>query len=247
MVSPRLRRARRILRALPVLIALAGPVVLAGCRGRADASGGTGTPEERAAYAVKGQYTAPDVIANAAWTWTAPDSVVFVVVDVESAIEGVVQATVDLWSVADGAPQRFARSELLPSVASLSALVFEDLTGDGIPDFLGTVADSAGVEYPVFFPGARANLTEEIQMAGSGYHFSTDEQTPPAVLRGLSGMACAVQLWADGSVPDSLPAGWRFLALLRNGALDKPMPLAPPCGPPGGGTAPDSGSGAQPG
>ena len=51
-------------------------------------------------------------------------------VDVESAIEGVVQAVADLWSVSGGTPLRVARSEVMPSVASMRALVFEDVTGD---------------------------------------------------------------------------------------------------------------------
>lgn len=179
---------------------------------------------------MRDQYAARDAVANAAWTWTSPAGPVFVMVDVESAIEGVVQATADLWMVADGKPQRVGRSEALPSVASMEVFVFEDLTGDGLPDFLGLVADSAQVGYPVFFPGARANLTEEIETAGSGYHFSADEQNAPTVLRGPSGRACALQLWAGEPAPDALPAGWRYLSLLRAGELAKPTPLPPDCG-----------------
>ena len=179
---------------------------------------------------MRDQYTGRDAVANAAWTWTSPAGPVFVMVDLESAVEGVVQATADLWMVADGKPQRVARSELMPSVASMGVFVFEDLTGDGLPDFLGVVADSAEVEYPVFFPGARANLTEEIETAGSGYHFSTDEENPPTVLRGPGGLACALRLWADEPAPDSLPAGWRYLALMRAGELAKPSAVPPDCG-----------------
>lgn|GEM_PF-6973456 len=179
---------------------------------------------------MKDQYTTRDVIANAAWTWTSPAGPVFVMVDVESAIEGVVQATADLWMVADGTAQRVGRSEVLPSVAGMRVFAFEDLTGDGLPDFLGAVADSAEVEYPVFFPGARANLTEEIETAGSGYRFGTDEEDPPSVLRGPGGHACAIQLWAEEPTPDSLAAGWRYLALLRGGALAKPTVVSPDCG-----------------
>lgn len=179
---------------------------------------------------MRDQYTARDAAPNAAWTWTSPAGPVFVMVDVESAIEGVVQATADLWKVSDGTPQRVGRSEVMPSVASMDVFVFEDLTGDGLPDFLGVVADSAEVQYPVFFPGARANLTEEIETAGSGYHFSTDEQNPPSVVRGPGGRACALQIWAEEPAPDALPAGWRYLALLRAGELAKPSPLPPVCG-----------------
>ena len=179
---------------------------------------------------MRDQYTGRDAVASAAWTWTSSAGPVFVMVDVESAIEGVVQATADLWVVADGAARRVGRSEVLPSVASMSVFAFEDLTGDGLPDFLGAVADSEEVQYPVFFPGARANLTEEIETAGSGYRFSTDEQHAPTILRGPGSQACALQLWADEPAPDSLPAGWRYLALMRAGALARPTAVPPACG-----------------
>ena len=214
-------------RLLPVLIA--GALALWGCRGRQTPGRDVSTPEERAAYLVRDAYTARDVTAAAAWTWTAPSGTVFVMVDVESAVEGVVQAVADLWAVTDSAPRRLARSQVMPSVASLRAFVFEDLTGDGIPDFLGAVADSAEVEYPVFLPGARANLIEEIETAGAGFHFDTGEPNPPGVVRTPGGRACALRLWATEPAPDSLPAGWRYLALVRAGQLDNPSPVSPAC------------------
>ena len=233
MVPTRLRHTpcpacRGRARATGILIA-AGLGLLAGCKSK-DAGGTPATAEERAAFAVRDQYTARDAVANAAWTWTSPAGPVFVMVDVESGIEGVVEATADLWMVLDGKAQRVGRSELLPSVSSMGVFVFEDLTGDGLPDFLGAVADSAQVEYPVFFPGARANLTEEIETAGTGYHFSTGEENAPTVVRGPGGQACAIQLWAEDPTPDSLPAGWRYLALLRAGDLAKPAAVPPVCG-----------------
>jgi hypothetical protein len=155
---------------------------------------------------------------------------VFVMVDVESAVEGVVQAVADLWSVTDGSPRRVARSQLMPSVASVRALLFEDVTGDGIPDFLGTVGDSADVQYPIFLPGAQANLIDELETAGAGYHFDTEDPNAPSVLPGREGSGCALRLWALDPAPDSLPAGWRYLALLRGGALDRPSPTPPDCG-----------------
>jgi hypothetical protein len=170
------------------------------------------------------------VAPSAAWTWTSPAGTVFVIVDVESAIEGVVQAVADLWSVTDGTPRRIARSQVMPSVASMRALVFEDVTGDGIPDLLGAIADSAEAEYPIFLPGARANLIDELEIAGAGYHFDIGEPNTPAVLPGRGGVGCALRLWATEPVPDSLPAGWRFLALRRGGTLDTPAPVAPACG-----------------
>jgi hypothetical protein len=230
MVPSHLRRPRRtgLVRSAPLLIA--GLVALAGCRGRAGSGGDTATDAERAAYAVRDQYTSRDAVPDAAWTWTSPSGTVFVMVDVESGVEGVVQGVADLWTVVDGTPRRVARSQLMPSVASMTALLFEDLTGDGVPDFLGLVADSAQIEYPVFLPGAQANLIDELELAGAGYHFDTSEQNAPTVLRGPGGRACALQLWAEAPAPDSLPAGRRYLGLLRGGRLDKPSPVPPDCG-----------------
>jgi hypothetical protein len=208
-----------------------GLLVLVGCRSRETPVVHGGTPEERAAYAVRDRYTSPDVMPSAAWTWVGPDSTVFVMVDVESAIEGVVQAVADLWSVRDDeAPVRVARSQLMPSVASMQAFEFEDVTGDGAPDFLGAVADSSGEEYPVFLPGARANLIDELELAGTGYHFDTGEANRPALYRGPGGRTCAVQLWATDPAPDSQPEGWRYLALLRGGQLGRPAAVPPDCG-----------------
>jgi hypothetical protein len=200
------------------------------CRGRPGVGEATGTPEERAAYAVRARYTSADVAPSAAWTWTGPTGTVFVIVDVESAIEGVVQAVADLWSVTDGTPRRIARSQVMPSVASMRALVFEDVTGDGLPDLLGAIADSAEAEYPIFLPGAQANLIDELEIAGAGYHFDIGEPNTPAVVPGRGGAGCALRLWATEPAPDSLPAGWRYLALRRGGTLDQPSAVAPDCG-----------------
>jgi hypothetical protein len=217
---------------LPHGALIIGLLVFAGCRGHDAPAVHGGTPEERAAYAVRDGYTSPDVMPSAAWTWVAPDSTVYVIVDVESAIEGVVQAVADLWSVTDdAAPVRVARSQLMPSVASMRAFAFEDVTGDGVPDFLGAVADSSEEEYPVFLPGARANLVDELELTGTGYHFDTGEANPPALYRGPDGRPCAVQLWATDPVPDSQPEGWRYLALLRGGQLARPAASPPDCGP----------------
>ncbi len=154
----------------------------------------------------------------------------WVIVDVESAIEGVVQAVADLWEVTGGTPRRVARSQVMPSVAAMRAIVFEDVTGDAIPDFLGAVADSAEVEYPVFLPGAPANLIDELETAGAGYRFDLAEPNPPSIVPGRQGRGCALRLWAMEPVPDSLPSGWRYLALRRGGALASPSPLPPDCG-----------------
>jgi hypothetical protein len=227
MVPSRLRLAR--LGSVRAVAALA-IAVAAGCRGKDDAASATLSAEEQAASKVRSHYTSPDQVASSAWAWTAPDSAVFVMIDVQSTIEGVVQGRADLWLVGGGEPTVVGRSAVMPSMASLGAFSFEDVTGDGLPDFFGFVADSADTEYPVFLPGAHGALVEELEIAGSGFRFSLDEANAPAILRGTGGLACALQLWAEEPAGDSLPTGWRYLALGRGGQLERPSLTPPPCG-----------------
>jgi hypothetical protein len=218
--------------AVNAVIAMALALMASGCRGKGDIGAIGLSPEERAATAVRDSYLSPDLVASAAWVWVGPDSIIFVMVDVESAIPGIVQGRADLWAVTEGQPSALGRSAVMPSMASLGGFAFEDLTGDGLPDFFGYVADSADTEYPIFLPGAHGALVEEVEIAGSGYRFSLDEANPPAVLRAPGGLACALQLWAEEPSADSLPAGWRYLALGRGGQLLRPSVHPPDCGGP---------------
>ena len=184
---------------------------------------------------MRARYTSSDQVASSAWAWTAPDSVVFVMIDVQSTVEGVVQGRADLWTVDGGGPTVLGRSAVMPSMASLGGFTFEDVTGDGLPDFFGFVADSADTEYPVFLPGAHGALVEELEIAGSGFRFSLDEANAPTILRGPGGLGCALQLWVEEPAADSLTGGWRYLAIGRGGQLERPSVVPPPCG--GGPTA----------
>lgn len=179
---------------------------------------------------MRARYTSSDQVASSAWAWTAPDSALFVMIDVQSTVEGVVQGRADLWTVSGGEPTLLGRSAVMPSMATLGAFVFEDLTGDGLPDFFGYVADSAETRYPVFLPGARSALVEEMEIAGAGFRFSLDDANAPTVLRGPGGLACALQMWVEEPAADSLPAGWRYLAVGRGGQLERPSVAPPPCG-----------------
>jgi hypothetical protein len=179
---------------------------------------------------VRALYTSSDQVASSAWAWTASDSTIFVMVDVQSTVPGFVQGRADLWTVSGGEPSALGRSAVMPSMASLGVFWFEDLTGDGLPDFFGYVADSSETSYPVFLPGARAALVEEMEIASSGFRFSLDEANAPTILRGPGGLACALQLWVEEPAGDSLPAGWRYLALGRGGQLERPSVTPPPCG-----------------
>jgi hypothetical protein len=232
MVPPRLRHPDHPSRFGPYRAAVAVAIALAaaGCRGKGETAATGLSPEEQAASAVRARYSSSDQVASAAWAWTAPDSTIFVMIDVQSTIEGVVQGRADLWSVSGGEPTVLGRSAVMPSMASLRAFSFEDVTGDGLPDFFGVVADSADTEYPVFLPGAHGALVEELEIAGSGYRFSLDEANAPAILRGTGRLACALQLWAEEPAADSLPSGWRYLALGRGGQLERPSVTPPACG-----------------
>jgi len=201
---------------------------LVGACARADrGAAGTG-PTEAAAARVRRQYTSPELVPAAAYTWTAPDGTVFVLVDVESGVEGVVQARADLWMAGDGAVMRLARSDVMPEAATIGAFAFEDISGDGLPDLLGYVADSAGTAYPIFLPGARGMLVDALPEAAAGFRLTAQPEQPARVLAGPHG-ACAIQVWAEAPSPDSLPSGWRYLALQSGEHLGPPASAPPTC------------------
>ena len=164
----------------------------------------------------------------------------YVLIDVQSAIEDLVQARAELWLVNDSAVERVGRSDVMPSAAEFGAFAFADLTADGLPDLFGYVADSAGIKYPVFIPGARGGMVELIADAAPGWRFSTEDPELPEVIAGPTG-ACALQLWAE-TPPDGSTEGWRYLVLRPDG-LGAPQAQAPDCGPP----AAASPAGVQPG
>jgi hypothetical protein len=177
---------------------------------------------------VRAFYRAGDIVASGAWTWTAPNGAIFVMMDVQSTIDGVVQGRTDLWAVADTAVMTVGKSDVMPAAAEFGAYAFEDLTGDGLPDLFGYVADSAGVSFPVFVPGAWGAMTEEIAPATQNWVFATEEPDLPKVVRG-GALACALQIWASEPAPDGQPAGWRYLSLRRDGSLGTPQSRLPDC------------------
>lgn len=174
------------------------------------------------------QYRAPDAVPAGAWTWAAPWGQTFVLVLVQSTLPGVVQARAELWLADDGAVILLGRSDAMPSVAELGAFAFEDLTGDGLPDFLGYVADSAGVAYPVFVRGARGQMSDELEQAASGWRFAVDAEHAPRVVMGPHG-ACALQLWAEEPANGGEAGAWRYLPLLASERLGAPAALPPDC------------------
>jgi hypothetical protein len=206
-------------------------MLVAACRGetRAAAAGSDTTATSLAVEAVRVRYQSSDMVAAGAWTWTGPDGTTFVLIDAQSTVEDLVQARADLWMTLDTAARQIGRSDVMPSAAEFGAYAFEDLTGDGLPDLFGYVADSAGVSYPVFLLGARGGMTEELETTAPGWRFSTGDDHLPQVLTGPGG-ACALQLWADDSAPDQQGEGWRYLPLVRGGPLGPPQREPPACG-----------------
>lgn len=187
--------------------------------------------EDAAALLVRSRYTAADAAATGAWAWTSPTGEVYVLADVQSTEEGVVQGRVDLWAVSGPQAQIVGRSAVMPSAAAFGAFAFEDMTGDGLPDLFGFVADSAEVSYPVFIPGASGTMVDELESTAPGWRFSTEQQTAPDLGRGPTG-PCALRLWAEEPAPDGQPAGWRYLEILRRGPhqLAAPAAAPPSCG-----------------
>lgn len=212
----------------PLRAAALALTVFAACAKQRTGATAQGGAEERAAERVRRSYTEQDAVAAAAFTWTSPAGLVFVLVDVESGVAGVVQSRADLWAVGDSAPLRLARSDVMASAASIGAFAFEDVTGDGLPDLLGYVADSAGVSYPIFLVGALGTMGDQIESAATGYRFSGDPEEAPQVYAGPHG-PCGIQLWAEEPAPDSQSAGWRYLLLQRAGQLGPPTASPPAC------------------
>jgi len=151
-----------------------------------------------------------------------------VLIDVQSAVEGMVQGRLDLWRTSDSADLLLGRSDVMPSAAEIGAYAVGDLTSDGVPDLFGYVADSADVRYPVFLPGALGSLVDELAVAAVGWRFDVQEPNEPTVVGGLRG-PCALQLWVEDPAPDGRPAGWRWLRLQRGGRLTAPSEAAPAC------------------
>ena len=218
---------RRTARTLALGVAL---LSLASCKGEEKAEAGVGADaEETATLQVRARYTATDAGATGAWAWSAPTGLVYVLVDVQSTEEGVVQGRLDLWAVTGQQVQAVGQSAVMPSAATFGAFAFDDVTGDGLPDLLGYVADSAEVTYPVFIPGASGMMTDELELSAPGWRFATDQQNAPDVVRGPVG-PCALRLWAEEPAPDGQPAGWRFLEIQRRGAqLAAPSAAVPAC------------------
>jgi hypothetical protein len=214
------RRGRALAAALTVLAVACAQKQAGGAAGA--------SAEEQVAERVRLTYTQPDAVAAAAYTWTSPAGPVFVLVDVESGTVGVVQSRADLWVQNDSAPVKLSRSDVMPSAASIGAFAFEDVTGDGIPDLLGYVADSAGVSFPIFLVGARGSMGDQIETAAPGFRFSADPEEAPRVYGGPHG-PCGIQLWADEPAPDSQPAGWRYLLVQRGSQLARPTAQPPSC------------------
>jgi hypothetical protein len=184
-------------------------------------------PTATAADQVRRTYREADLTPAGAYVWEGA-GVTFVLVDVQSTVEGVVQGRADLWAVSDSGPAAVGRSEAFPAAAEIGAYAFADLTGDGLPDLFGWLADSAGVSYPVFVPGARGGMREEIAVAAAGWRFEMDDQHPPQVLPGTE-RACALQLWATSGAPDGRGDGWRYLGVLPDGTLLRPAADPPTC------------------
>jgi len=185
-------------------------------------------PASAAAERVRAHYSARDAAATGAWTWVASDTSIFVYMDVQSTTAGEVMARADLWLVRDSTALQIGRSDPMPAAAEIGAYGVEDLTGDGVPDLFGYVADSAGVRYPIFLTGRQGTMGDELADAAPGWRFATEEPNLPAVVPGPHG-PCAVQLWAEDPTPDGRPAGWRYLAIVSGGHLAGPRTDPPVC------------------
>jgi len=181
---------------------------------------------------VRHGYTATDVVVTGAWTAPAPlpDGGTFVLLDVQSALPGIVQARLDLWYATDTSATPVGRSDVLSAAAQVGAFAFEDLTGDGLPDLLGYVADSSDTRYPVFIPGAVGQMGDELEVVAPGWRFDVEGDSLPAA-PASSGRACYLRLWALDPAPDGRVEGWRYISVLPRGRLSPPAASPPQCAP----------------
>lgn len=209
------------------LVAGVGAALAGGCAKQRAAAPPAGA-EAQTSLQVRETYRSRDAVAAALYTWTAPGGIVFVLVDVESGIRGVTQARADLWAAGDSTPILLGRSDVMPSAATIGAFAFEDVTGDGLPDLLGYVADSAGAAYPIFLAGARGMMADQLETAAAGFRLSAEPEEAPHVFAGPRG-PCALVLWAEAPAPDSGAAGWRYLAVRPAGELGPPTAAPPQC------------------
>jgi hypothetical protein len=178
---------------------------------------------------VRARYTAPDAFASGAWTAAAAEGT-YVLLEVQSALPGIVQVRLDLWLVHDSTATLVGRSDPFAAAAEVGAVVFEDLTGDGLPDLVGWVGDSAGTRYPVVVPAARGAMADALDVAAPGWRFDVEDSLP-RVLPGPGARPCALALWAEAPTRDGTAPGWRFLRIERGGGLGAPTSQAPRCGP----------------
>jgi len=163
-----------------------------------------------------------------AWTWAHADTT-FVLLDVQSAMLGLIQARADLWVALDTFLLPVGRSDVFPAAGEIGAFAFEDLTADGLPDLLGYVGDSAGTRYPVFLVAGRGAMVDELQSAAAGWVFDVEGDSLPEPVAGPAGRACSLRLWAVSPAPDGAAEGWRYLSLLPGGRLGPPSARRPSC------------------
>jgi hypothetical protein len=209
----------------------AAALSLAACGG-----GESGTPppvtlpgESELAALVRERYTARDALASGAWTWESSTGERYVLLEVQSALAGIVQVRADLWVATDSLLIPVGRSDVMPSGAAIGAFAFADLTADGLPDLLGYVADSADTRFAIFIPGARGAMVDELASL-AGWRFAlADGDSLPAALGSRRGAACYLKLWAEAPVPDGGAEGWRYLAIESFGRLGPPASTPPPC------------------
>ncbi len=175
-------------------------------------------------------YTARDLVVTGAWTAPAADGGTFVLADVQSTLSGIVQARLDLWYATDTSTMQVGRSDVLSAAAEVGAFAFEDLTGDGLPDLLGYVADSSDTRFPVFIPGAIGQMSEELETTAPLWRFDVEGDSLASARVTSPGRACYLRLWAAGPAPDGRPEGWRYLSVLPRGRLGAPAGTPPTCG-----------------
>lgn len=207
----------RLPRCVSVLsrIAFASAALLPGCR---RPGGETLDFPDR----VRASYTSPEVDAFASWeTSVGPERLLAVALRSFPPYDPVLR--IDFWMAdVNGAPYRYARSEVFSGANEIEVSRFEDLSGDGVPDLAAEIMDTLSGSRSVLLLGARGTVDDVLDVVARGWLFTVG---PPRVPESA---ACAIRIWALDPAPDSLAAGWRYLPVTERG-VGRPQSRLPPC------------------
>lgn len=181
------------------------------------------SPPLTLAEQVRETYLGEALDAFAAWEITLPAGQ-FVAMGVRSLPPEDPRLRIDFWFDDDeGEPIRYSRSETFLDGNELDVTVFDDLTGDQLPELAAEVLDTLAGARSILLLGAQGSVDDVLAHEDAGWHLSVGAANPPR--RG----ECWLEVWALEPIPDSLAPGWRYLPITPRG-LGGLLSTPPTCG-----------------